>query len=179
MKQDRRSFLKGPGAALVLLGTGVLGGCGFQPVYGDLTRSGADVTQDLHAVWIAEGGNREGQILHNFLLDRFNPKGRPRNPTATLSTKLNVSAASLGTQIDESTVRARLTVSAESVLIERDSGTSWEFESEAVVGYSTTTDVYAAQVAENSALEQALRAVADDLRIQIATFYEKRRLLAG
>lgn len=179
MNGPRRNFMGAVLVSMTMLGVSFLAGCGFQPLYGDYTRSGSDVTADLAQVEIAIGNNREGQILYNFLLDRFNPKGKPVAPSFALSSTITVSSQSLGTQIDESTVRARLIASVQAVLSDKASGEAWSFTSEAIVGYSTTEDVYAAQVSEDGALEQALRSISDDLRIQVATFIEKRRLLGA
>lgn len=174
---NRREFLRTLGIGAVALVSGGLSGCGFQPVYGPRSRSGADVSSDLSAVQISTGTGREGQLLQNLLLDRFNPRGRPRNPAARLESTIDVSTQRLGTQLDETTVRARLIVQVNATLSQNATGESWSFASGVTVGFSTTEEVYAARVAEQGALEQALRAVADDLRLQIATFYEKRRLL--
>jgi LPS-assembly lipoprotein len=155
-----------------------LGACGFSPVYG--TGSGGaseSVAAEMQATRIGIIDDREGQILHNLLLDRFNPRGRPPQPRHTLQVELTVSQTELGTQIDATTTRSRLSVTASAAL--RSGEERQEFVSTAVASFSNSESDYAAAVARDNALQRSLRSIADDLRVQIATYFEKQRLLRG
>ena len=154
-----------------------LAGCGFRPLYGTGSAAGVDVRTDLAATEIGIIENREGQILHNLLLDRFNPAGRPARPRYTLTTKVDISSATIGTQLDATTVRAQLTVSVRARL--RAFGEEHPFRATAIAGYSTSKSDYASEVARQAAVKRAMRVVADDLRLQIASFFGKRRLTGG
>ena len=68
----RRSFRPLALAAAVMAAS--LGACGFHPLYGDRS-IGAVSTVDLAAVQIDLIRDREGQMLRNELLDRFQPRG--------------------------------------------------------------------------------------------------------
>ncbi|MDF1748147.1 MAG: hypothetical protein P1V34_04660 [Alphaproteobacteria bacterium] len=155
-----------------------LAGCGFRPVYGTGgADGGVNAMEDLEATKINVIEDREGQVLHNLLLDRFNPKGRPTKSKYSLSVKLDYTTVDRGTQIDATVTRAELTVTAQAKLVAFDEVKL--FTSRAVSTYSLSTSDYAAEVAKQNALDRSLVLVADDLRIQIATFFEKRRLLKG
>lgn len=172
-----------PGRRAILLGGAVtaltaLAGCGFRPVYGTASHdSSRDTSKDLAATKIGIIPDREGQILHNLLLDRFNPAGRPVKPLYTLSTELQISTRDLGVQLDATTTRSEVQIRASSVL--HVNGEAHKFSARAVASYSTSESDYAALVAEQNAIERSLRVIADDLRLQVATFFEKRRLVQG
>ncbi len=155
-----------------------LAGCGFRPVYGTGgSDGGADVMADLAATRIASIEDRDGQILHNLLLDRFNPKGRPANPQHVLTVELSSSQADRGTQIDASVRRAELSVSVSASLSTGE--TSFSFSSRTVASFSISESDYAAEVARQDAMRRSLVVIADDLRLQAATYFEKQRLLKG
>jgi len=176
MNGSRRQILRlccavsGAGAVLGLAG------CGFRPVYGTGSADGGNnAADDLAATRIGIIEDRDGQILHNLLLDRFNPGGRPANPLHSLSTEVSISVTALGTQIDETTTRSQVTVVANSVL--SAFGGSHAFKSQIVATYSSTESEYVSSVSEQDAIERAMVVIADDLRLQIATFFERQRLL--
>lgn len=169
----RRSFLWISGVSLL---AGPLSACGFSPVYGR-GGSSASAEADLAAVEIGNFEDREGQVLRNLLLDRFNPKGRASRTAYSLSGEIDITSASLGTQLDATTTRSQVTVSVEANLVAF--GGSHRFSSQGVASFSTSDTDYASEVARSSAVERSLRVIADDLRLQIATFFEKHRRLNG
>jgi LPS-assembly lipoprotein len=171
---DRRAVTMSALVGTMLL----LSGCGFRPVYGTGgSDNGVDVMGDLQATKIQLIQDREGQVLHNLLLDRFNPKGRPTQSQYTLDVALGYTTVDRGTLIDATVTRAELTMVATANLSAFGEITS--FTSRAVSTYSLSTSDYAAEVAKNNAVDRTLVVIADDLRIQIATFFEKQRLLKG
>lgn len=163
----------------VMIGGMIVTACGFSPVYG--TRSGANgqstSDSELAATSITIIEDREGQVLHNLLLDRFNPNGRPRAARNSFTVELSISSQDLGTQIDATTTRSRLTVQAVGIL--KANGQSVRFESRAVASFSTSESDYAALVARQDATDRSLQVIADDLRLQVITYFEKQRLLNG
>ncbi len=171
---SRRTVLAG-GGALALVS---MAGCGFQPVYGTASHDAShDTMLDLAATKIGIIPDREGQVLHNLLLDRFNPTGRPVKPLYVLTTNLDISTRDLGVQLDATTTRSEVQVHATSTLSAFEE--SHSFSARAVASYSTSESDYAALVAERDAIQRSLRVIADDLRLQVATFFEKRRLVQG
>lgn len=169
----RRRFLRTAGLSAAALW---VAGCGFRPVYGT-GAAGYDVMDELEATKIEIIPNREGQILHNYLLDNFNPRGRPVRPRHLLTTSVSLGGGGVGTQLDRTTVRTQLVVNASAELTV--DGKTREFTSKAVSGYSTSESIYASTIARQGAIERAMETIAEDLRVQIATFFEKRRLTGG
>lgn len=179
MNTDRRAVLtRALKMATMGFGVAVLSGCGFRPVYGTGSADGGvNVDQDLAAIKLGVIEGRPGQILHNHLLDRFNPKGQPVKSLYVLTTEVKTSSSELGTQIDATTTRSQVSVLANARL--SAFGETIPFVSRAVASFSTAQSDYASKVAEEEAIERSMRVIADDLRLQIATFFEKRRLVQG
>ncbi len=176
MDGSRRRLLRLSGGMGLLGLAGGVAGCGFRPVYGTGgADGGADAAEDLAATQVGIIADREGQILHNLLLDRFNPRGRPTEPRHSLSTAVSIAISELGTQIDETTTRSQVTVSATSTL--NAFGEAHSFRSRIVATFSTTESEYASSVAEQDAIKRAMVVIADDIRLQVATFFERQRLL--
>lgn len=182
MSRDRKAYFDGTRRGLITavpaLSLLVLGGCGFQPVYARKESGSAGVVDQLAQIKIHTFENREGQILHNLLLDRFNPYGRPSNTDYSLSGMVSVASTRSGTQLDASTVRGQISVST-TVVLDIKGEESQEFKSRAVASFSVSVSDYATEIAEDGAVDRTLRVIADDLRLQIASYLEKRRLTRG
>lgn len=171
-RRDGRIF--GLGGALLALTIG-LAACGFEPVY---TRQSTDQgamspKADLYATEIALIADRRGQILHNLLLDRFNPNGRPRNPLYTLDTDVGVTVRNLGLQTDATTTRSEVKVRATATLT--GVGEPQTFFAVATSSFNTTESDYGTLVAEDEAVERAMRTIAEQLTVQVSAFFRKAR----
>ena len=177
-RKCRRGAFHGLVFAVLITALGCLAGCGFQPLYGTRSADSGDAARDhLAATRIGIIDNREGQILHNFLLDRFNPTGRPVAPRHELDVTLSISSSSTGGLLDATTTRAQLSVTAIARLRAFDE--SFVFQSYTDAGYSTVASDFATNVALKAAIERSMRVIADDLRLQIASFFHKRRMGDG
>ena len=172
----RRVVLRG--GAVALLGL-VAVGCGFQPVYvPQRTAAGAmGPTADLYAIQVVPIADREGQILHNYLLDRLNPNGRPNQPLYQLSTIVQISVSNLGVLADATSSRSRVRVQATSTLT--GAGDPHTFNAEAVSSFNSTESDYASVAAEDEAVERSLATIADKLTLQLAAFFRKARAEQG
>jgi LPS-assembly lipoprotein len=164
--------------ARFLLGSAsvVVSACGFSPVYGT-SGGGSDVAADLAAVRIGYFENREGQIFRNLLLDRFNPRGVATRADHSLTGEISISSANLGTQIDATTTRFQVVVVVQATL--SAFGEISPVSSRGVASYSSSESAYATEVARAAAIERSLTVIADDIRLQAATFFEKQRRLRG
>lgn len=128
---------------------------------------------DLQAIDVVPIAERRGQILHNLLLDRLNPRGRPANPLYRLTTGVTVAIQGLGVLADATSSRSRVVVTATSTLT--GAGDPQVFEARAVSSFNITESDYASLVAEEEAVERALRAIADQLMVDLAAFFRKAR----
>ena len=90
---------------------GLLGACGFRPLYGDRTAAGG-APSELASIKIAAIPDRIGQQLHNYLLTALNPRGQPRRPRYILHTRINESISSLAVRKSAFATRANLAVTA-------------------------------------------------------------------
>lgn len=156
---------------IFLLCTGLLllAGCGFQPVYGKKTvAGGGDVVAALSGIEIRTIPDREGQILHNYIIDRLGTHRGARLSGYELRTRLSVSRTNLGVERDESTTRAKLTVTASFTL--KGHGGEREFSLRRVSGFSETEAEYPTLAAEQDAINRSLREIADDLKIRLSLF---------
>lgn len=155
----RRGFL---GLAVVAF---LLAGCGFQPLYGSRGSSGDSA---LRAVSIGLIPDREGQILRNYLIDLFQPSGESRYQ---LQSDISISERDLGTRSDSITVRSRVTVSVQFRLTGPD-GLSETFTQRVAGSYSTTESDYASLVAREDAIRRALREIARDAKLRVASLID-------
>lgn len=147
--------------------------CGFQPLYGDKSNGGVD--DRLADIRIANIEDRVGQILHNFLLDRINPRGRPALPVYTLRVRAEVSKAEIGLKFTEVATRARLTLNANYQLIEHESGdviASGHVRS--VNSYNISDSEFARVASENDATERAAREVSEEIRTRLSLFFNRK-----
>ncbi|WP_259781812.1 LPS assembly lipoprotein LptE [Aestuariispira ectoiniformans] len=145
--------------------------CGFEPLYGTSGDGGVGQSTEvlLSQVKIETIENRDGQILHNYLLDRLNPRGRPEKPRYFLSTALKTSTRSYGIRRDDTTTRAGLTVVAK-FRLKNAEGKSITFSARRLSGYSKTDSEYSTLVAEKDALDRSLREIANDVRLRVGTY---------
>jgi len=147
-----------------------LTGC-YEPLY-TASSGDASTTQTnagLEDIKVAIIPNREGQILHNLLLDRLNPTGRPASAKYQLNTRLVESVKKLGyTQRYEAT-RANLTLAAEFTLTELATGkVVYKGRSRAVGSYNISTSNYQTDVSADDARRRVSREIADDMKLRIA-----------
>ncbi len=142
-----------------------LAACGFQPLYGD--RGVRSVSSDeLAAVQIDLIRDREGQMLRNELLDRFQPAGGAVKPLYGLSVALQTSRAALGIRTDETASRANLTILASYVV--RDIATGavlFQGQGRSINGF----DILDSDFATTSSEADAIRRAVYDLSEQITT----------
>lgn len=168
------SWCNRPAAAAALLLALVASGCGFQPLYGEKSDA-AQATDELAQVKVNTIPDRNGQILHNLLLDRMNPKGRPGAPAYALDIQLTEAKASIGIIKDNTATLAQLSSSATYTLYDLkkkaalQSGRARSFTS-----YNIVQSNFATLAAEQDARERTLRELADDITTKIAVFLSTR-----
>lgn len=157
-------------AALVLLGA-----CGFRPLYGSKEKGAA--AAELAAVEIKPIADRAGQQLHNLLLDRINPRGRPAKPRYVLKIRLTQSIERLAVRKTAFSTRANLRLIAAFVLAPAGggevlvSGTSL-----AISSYNILNSEFATLTSEKDARSRATGQLAEDIRTRLAVFFTQRKV---
>lgn len=162
---NRRQALSGLTAATAV---SLLSGCGFRPLYGGTSESSFIRDNPLKGVSISLIEDREGQILRNFLIDRFQPDGTDRY---ILTTELDVSEQDLGVAFDATTTRSRVVVTAAFILSYQ--GGTYRFTSRSAGSYSTVLSDYGTLVARQDATERSLREIADEAKVRLVAFLSK------
>lgn len=148
----------------------ILGGCGFQPLYGQRDRG--SVAAELAAVKIKLIENRIGQQLHNFLLDRLNPRGKPATAIYDLIIKLKESKEELAIRKDETATRANLTLRAEYELRRAATGEILvEGFIRSVTSYNIVDSDFATLSAESDARERAVREISEDIKVRLGIYF--------
>ncbi|MBD2843049.1 hypothetical protein IB285_12370 [Erythrobacter sp. KMU-140] len=143
-----------------------LAGCGLQPMYAG--GSSAGVAQGLAAIDVPAIPGRAGWLVRNALVDRFGAAGEAA-PAYRLDVRLDDSLQALGVLNDDTISRERRILRARYQLVDLASG---EILLDATDGFDSGIDVvsseYATIAAEQTALEDLAREIADRMTTRIA-----------
>ncbi|WP_417795688.1 hypothetical protein [Terasakiella pusilla] len=150
---------------IVLLVAMGVSACGYQPLHGNRkTAQNTKMKNELARIWINEIPDREGQQLHNELLNLFNVKGRPAHPKYKLKVSYNESTSGLGIGKDEFATRANMSVSATFHL---SGAVTFSGVSQSVVTYNILTSPTGTEFAKRDARKRAIENVATDIHRRI------------
>jgi len=140
--------------------------CGYQPLHGKRkTVHNQTIQSELSKVWVYEIKDREGQMLHNELLNLFNPKSRPKEAKYFLKVKYTESEVGLGFGKDDVATRTNLHVTAQFNL----KGASFlNSESDSVVSFNILTSPTGTEFAKRDARKRAIKEVAKDIYSRVA-----------
>jgi LPS-assembly lipoprotein len=146
-------------------------GCGFRPLYG----TGADgpVAEQFAEIRVGVIGDRSGQILRNFLIQRLNPGGRPADPAYELSVELVERQQELAITQDDVAERTNLFVTAAYALRDLSAGEPLLREtSTTITSFAILRDEVATLSAEQDARVRALRRLSDQIRLRLALYFQ-------
>lgn len=151
-----------------------VGACGFRPLYGG-GRDGL-AAAELAAIRIDPIDDRIGQQLHNELLDRLAPTGRPANADYVLRVTLREGVQRLAVSKTELATRANLRVTAHYQLLDgRNRALLMEDTKTVVSSYNIVSAEFAALANEKDARARALQEMADEIRTRLAVYFVQRR----
>ncbi len=151
-----------------LLAASLLASCGFSPIHGTNSTDGTSHDERLARIDVLPIPNREGQLLRNFLVDQFGIRPSGTKALYSVSSSISIDKQELGTQLDATTTRARLTVRADVEFAGQEYNKS--FTVAVTASYSTSQSDYATLIAERDATKRALREIAIDIRRRILTY---------
>lgn len=140
--------------------------CGFQPLY---SHSGKANASALGAVKILKIKNRSGQKLRSYLLERLSPGQIQRKKIYSLQVKISETKSNLNIRKDGSATRAILSISAGFILINNANGSKFKGKVWSKSSYNALDSEFATLSAENDARNRALRTIAEEIRMRIAT----------
>ncbi len=150
-----------------------LAACGFSPLYGGSKNRA--INQEFAHIKITLIANREGQIVHNFLLDRLNPSGRSADSRYTLRVSVTRSTQEIGLKFTEEATRAKLILIARYFLTcDTDGKILAEGSVRSVNNYNISDSEFARVVSERDATERAAREVSDEIKTRLGLFFSRR-----
>ena len=157
---------------LALLMLAVLPGCGLQPMYAGA--NGTSVAQGLAAVDVPPIPGRDGWLVRNALQAKLGVAGET-TPQYRLDVRLDDALEALGVLNDDTISRERRILRSRYQLIDLSTG---EILLDATAGSDAGIDVieseYATIAAEQTALENLAREVADRMATRIALTLRER-----
>lgn len=149
--------------ALALL----LSACGLKPMYAG--GSSGTVAQGLAGIEVSPIEGKSGWLMRNALIDRLGAKPSSGAPRYRLDVRLDDKLEGLGLLSDDTVARERRTLRARYQLVDLATG---EIVLDATAGSDAGIDVvsseYATIAAENTALENLTKQVADRIVTRIA-----------
>ena len=150
--------------ALALLAT--LSACGLSPMYAG--GSSGTVASGLAAVEVAPIEGRAGWLVRNALTDRLGAAGA-QTPRYRLDIRLDDQLDALGVLRDDTVSRERRTLRARYQLVDLDSGAVLlDATAGSDAGIDVVSSEYATIAAEQTALENLSRDVADRIVTRVA-----------
>ncbi len=146
----------------------LLSSCGFRPLY--KSGGGSDQTA-LATVDVVKINDRIGQQLRILLAKGFSPRGRSARTDYRLTVTLTESKVQLAIKKDETATRANLTIRAKFKLLALYNPRLGTFVGRALStnSYNILTSDFATLSAERDARNRALRALAEEIRLRVAS----------
>ncbi|MFM5949908.1 MAG: LPS assembly lipoprotein LptE [Novosphingobium sp.] len=144
----------------------LLSACGLKPMYAG--GASGTVAQGLAGIEVSTIEGKAGWLMRNALVDRLGAKGSS-TPRYRLDVRLDDKVEGLGLLSDDTVARERRTLRARYQLVDLASG---EIVLDASAGSDAGIDVvsseYATIAAENTALENLTKQVADRIVTRVA-----------
>ena len=162
--------------AFLLIGSGLLSGCGLQPLYSG-GESGA-VATSLSSIRVGPIPERAGWLMRGALVDRLG--GESANPVYRLDVELDDDLTSFGIRGDSGATRERRTLRARYRLVDIATGAVvLDATAGSDAGIDVVSSQYATIAAEQSALERLAAVVADQMVARLALFASRRPRAPG
>lgn len=162
--------------AVALAACGLLGACGFSPVYATRSAQEAQIPATLSRIAIRNISDRDGQALRNLLMDRLYRQGRPDSPLWVLEVAPLVERLSeIDITKDSDATRGQLRLETRFVLRDAASGEELLHRTvRATTGYNIVDSRFATRVTEDAARRGALEDIARQIESALALFAARR-----
>lgn len=159
---------------LLLAAALLLAGCGFHPLYAHHGKSGFDA--DLASIKVNTISDRQGQLLAIALRDGLNPTGVRVDTRYTLDVQLKSIRQDVALRSDGTASRSEIAMTATFVLKDAKANTAvLQGTTHSVSSYDVLNDNYATVVASQSAEQQTVREVGDDILTRLELYVNKHR----
>ena len=174
-----RSYPIGSGLVLALLMLGAVAACGFQPMYGDKSPSSVS-SMELAAVQIELIRNREGQMLRNELLDRFQPAGAAPKALYGLNIGLATQKIALGINPDGTSSRANLIMTANYTVRDLANGdVLFQGYGRSTTGFNILDSDFATTTGEDDATRRAVFDLSEQITTRVSVVLGDRKAAAA
>jgi LPS-assembly lipoprotein len=151
----------------------VLAGCGFKPLYRQNRDS--DPIPQFAQIAIAQPEDRASQQLRNHLLDILTPYGAPDRPRYLLEYRITETVGSVFVTRSEEITRNNLQLSVSCYLRDYEGGTViFSMAATSQASYNVTQADYTNLVSEKNARERALRDAAEQIRLRLGNFFDRK-----
>ena len=156
----------------------LLSACGFRPLY---KSGGGSDEAVLATVEVVKIKDRVGQQLRNLLMEGLSPRGRSARTDYRLRVILTESKAGLAIKKDETATRANLTIRANFKLLALQNPHLGTFAGTALStnSYNILTSDFATLSAERDARNRALRTLAEEIRLRVASAIRNPRTFSA
>jgi LPS-assembly lipoprotein len=170
----RRSLVAAP---LALALPGLLGACGFSPLYGPGAEAGGeDVKPQMAAVSITVPHGRLGQWVKSALAGDLNPSSIDVPSEYDLSISLGRVTRALAIQLNSTITRYDLILNAVFALRQRSDGaTVYRNRVRRIASYNVSRAAYSTQVAEEDAERRAAVEVSRQIATLLAVFFRDQK----
>lgn len=173
MGRAARTGVIGRGAFALMLLAASVAGCGFQPLYAKRSES-AVYNQGFPQVEVAQLSDRLGQLLHNELLDRINPRGVARSPRYRLDVSATERRSDIVILRDATATFAKFIVEAKWSLVDKQTNAPVATgTNERTSSFSISSSEYAILQAEKDARRRATAELAEDIRLRVALYFQR------
>lgn len=143
-----------------------LAGCGFKPLYGDSGTANALTNLD---VAVEAGDGQVGRLVQYALLDSLSSASSPSNPEYRVELTTNFFEQDLAIQRDAEVTRTSVVATVYFKLVDVRTGKQvMKSVSRSRTSYNRVASEFANIVAAQDAQKRVARAIADDIRIQVA-----------
>ncbi|MEJ1979158.1 MAG: LPS assembly lipoprotein LptE [Acetobacteraceae bacterium] len=167
----------------LLLGVGAcLSGCGFRPVYAPTSKLAGGAQTELGAVDVGIIPDRGGQLLRQSLQERLDRGGLAEAKRYDLTVSFGLSVAGLGIQSDSTITRLRLVGTGTWSLKRLDPGRTLVTSGVArsLDGFNVLDQQYFAADMENESAQRRIAdALAEQITLQIASYFSRHAQTAG
>jgi LPS-assembly lipoprotein len=155
--------------AALLLPLG-LAGCGLHPLYSEGTRGA--VVHQLAEVEVGQIGGQAGWLMHNALTERIGAGGPAAAARYRLEVDLSDNLSALGIRADNTVTRERRILRARFRLVTNDAAATTVLDASAGsdAGIDVVRSDYSNVAAEQTALENLVNDVADQIVTRVAVF---------
>ena len=156
----------------------LISACGFKPMYGQNSESGAGLAQVMANIKIDQIRNASGrqerlsQLLQNNLNERISPLSSDGSVSSyILKADYNLQEAGYGIREDETVTLQNLKLSVDFALVDVDTDQSiMDGTARAIVTYDLVRSDYSNKIARETSLERLSEEVANQIITRIGTY---------